>query len=116
MWEIASGKPFLITEFYAKGADSKMPNRGGAGWVVKTQKDRGLFFEHFCLGLMEHPGCVGFHWFKYMDDDPTEKHKDPAKISNKGLLNHRYEKYVELHEAMKHFNLRGYSTLEFLSG
>ena len=37
-----SGKPILVTEWYAKGMDSGMANQGGAGWVVKTQRDRGL--------------------------------------------------------------------------
>lgn len=30
-WVKWSGKPFMITEFYAKGVDSGMPNHSGAG-------------------------------------------------------------------------------------
>jgi hypothetical protein len=39
----------MITEFYAKGEDSGMGNTGGAGWLVKTQKDRGTFYQNFIL-------------------------------------------------------------------
>mmetsp|Transcript_13669 Transcript_13669/g.26792 ORF Transcript_13669/g.26792 Transcript_13669/m.26792 type:complete len:476 (+) Transcript_13669:75-1502(+) len=111
MWVETSGKPFLITEFYAKGMDTKLPNKGGAGWVVKTQEARGAFFESFALGLMEHPGCVGYHWFKYMDDHPAEK-KSRVAISNKGLLSSQYEIYEDLHASQKMVNTHGYAILE----
>jgi len=69
MWANESGKPFLVTEFYAKAEDTGMPNTDGAGWLVKTQEDRARFFENFTLGLLTHPGSVGFHYFKYIDKD-----------------------------------------------
>mmetsp|Transcript_3023 Transcript_3023/g.4650 ORF Transcript_3023/g.4650 Transcript_3023/m.4650 type:complete len:494 (-) Transcript_3023:277-1758(-) len=113
MWTTAARKPFLITEFYAKGMDTKLPNKSGAGWVVKTQKDRGIFYEHFVLGLMEHTGCVGFHWFKFMDDWP--KNSEKAKmLSNKGILDSNFTPYVELARSQAELNKEGYSILEFL--
>ena len=61
MWERESAKPVLITEWYAKAADSGLPiNKGGAGFAVKSQKDRARFYEHFTLGLLKIPGCVGW--------------------------------------------------------
>ncbi|UCF16950.1 MAG: hypothetical protein JSW59_05715, partial [Phycisphaerales bacterium] len=70
MWIRESGRPFMITEFYAKGQDSGLPNNTGAGWLVETQKDRGRFYQHFTLGLLESKSCVGWHWFKYRDNNP----------------------------------------------
>ena len=52
MWVKESEKPFMITEWYAKGVDSGLANTSGAGWLVKTQKDRARFYHNFSLGLM----------------------------------------------------------------
>ena len=49
-------KPFIVTEWYAKGMDSGMANTTGAGFVVKTQADRGRFYQNFTLGLLESGG------------------------------------------------------------
>lgn len=107
MWERESGRPFLITEWYAKGVDSGLPNTTGAGWLVKTQADRGAFYQNFTMTLLESPGCVGWHWFKYIDNDPAAKNVDPSNIdSNKGILSNRYEPYEPLLQAMKALNDR----------
>lgn len=114
MWERESGKPVIITEWYAKGADSGLANTGGAGWLVKTQRERGLFYENFTLGLLESKACVGWHWFKYMDNDPADTKADPSnRDSNKGLLNNRYEPYPPLLESMKRINERAYGLVDY---
>jgi hypothetical protein len=114
MWERESGKPILITEWYAKGMDSGMANRGGAGWVVKTQRDRGQFYQNFTLALLESKVCVGWDWFKYMDNDPSDTGADPSnRDSNKGILSSRYESYEPLLQAMKQLNERTYSLVEY---
>jgi len=113
MWAEASKRPFIITEFYAKGEDTKMPNRQGAGWIVQTQRDRGLFFQNFVLALMEQPKCVGFHWFKYMDDDPDIK-KQKQYGSNKGILDYNFNEYVDMIEEFKKITLNGYRLVGFL--
>jgi hypothetical protein len=77
MWLSHAQKPFIITEWYAKAEDSGMANTGGTGWLVHTQKDRGLFYQNFTLTLLSHSGCVGWHWFKYADNDPDAKGVDP---------------------------------------
>jgi hypothetical protein len=104
-WLQWSGKPFIITEWYAKGMDSGMSNISGAGFTVKTQADRGRFYQNFTLALLKHPGCVGWHWFKYMDNDPTNKKTDPSnRDSNKGFVSYLYDPWTDLLEAMKQVN------------
>lgn len=113
MWAKEAGKPFLITEWYAKAEDSGMANNSGAGWLVKTQRDRGLFYENFSLGLLASKDCVGWHWFKYIDNDPTDVRADPSnKDSNKGILNNRYEPYTPLLDSMKALNQRSYALID----
>jgi len=115
MWEREAGKPVLITEWYAKGMDSGLSNMGGAGWVVKTQRDRGRFYENFALGLLESKVCIGWDWFKYMDNDPDDTGADPSnRDSNKGILSNRYEPYDPLLEAMKELNERTYTLVAYL--
>jgi hypothetical protein len=113
MWVRESGRPFLITEWYAKGMDSGMANTSGAGWTVKTQADRGRFYENFTLGLLEARGCVGWHWFKYGDNDPTDTKADPSNTdSNKGIVSNRYVPYAPLLESMKRINERAYGVID----
>jgi hypothetical protein len=89
LWE-AADKPFLVTEFYTKAKDSGLNNINGAGWLVDTQNDRSLFFENFALQLMASKSCVGWHWFKYIDDDGA----------NKGVFDGSYHSYTMLQESM----------------
>lgn len=109
MWARESGKPVIITEWYAKGADSGMGNTGGAGWLVRTQQDRGTFYQHFTLGLLESRDCVGWHWFRYADNDPNDKSVDPSnRDSNKGIVTAKYVPWQPLLDAMKSLNNRAY--------
>ena len=116
-WDAWSGKPFMITEFYTKGEDSGLPNAQGSGWRVLSQKDRAAHYQNFVLTLLRSISCVGWHWFKYQDNDPTDTTADPSnRDSNKGMLDNRYEVYRELVEAMKAVNERRYGLMEqFLS-
>ena len=116
MWTERSGKPVLITEWYAKAEDSGMGNTGGAGWIVKTQADRGAFYQNFTLGLLRSKTCVGWQWFKYIDNDPANTKADPSnRDSNKGILNDRYEPYPPLIEAMKALNERAYTLEDYFA-
>ncbi len=114
MWEREARRPFLITEWYAKGMDVPgLANVSGAGWVVKTQRDRGLFYENFTLSLLESRGCVGWHWFKYIDNDPDDKKADPSnRDSNKGIVSNRYEPYGDLLASMKRINTHTYRLVD----
>ena len=102
-------KPFIITEFYTKGMDSGLANTTGAGFTVQTQQERGYAYQHFVLGLLESGNCVGWHWFRYQDNDPTAKGVDPSNLdSNKGLVDNEYNLYKPLADAMKELNINAY--------
>jgi hypothetical protein len=114
-WERESGKPFLVTEYYAKGEDSGMPNRTGAGWLVHTQDDRGLFYENFVLALLASRACVGWHWFKYQDNDPDDPHAEASnKDSNKGIVDRFYKPYAPLLARMRDLNRKMYGISDAL--
>ncbi|MDB5205490.1 MAG: hypothetical protein JWR72_565 [Flavisolibacter sp.] len=113
-WEAWSGKPFIITEWYTKGEDSGMPNYSGAGWIVRTQKDRGAFYQNFTLALLESKNCVGFHWFKYQDNDPSNLKTDPSnRDANKGIVTLGYVPYKDLVDKMQELNKNVYSLIDF---
>ncbi len=104
-WEKWSGKPFLITEWYTKGEDSGLNNETGAGWLVKTQKDRGYFYQNFVLDLLKSKNCVGWHWFTYQDNDPNNLKTDSSnRDSNKGIVDSNLNHYEPLLKQMKIIN------------
>jgi hypothetical protein len=116
-WHQWSGKPCLVTEFYVKAVDSGLPNTTGAGWLVKTQADRGAFYQNFTLALLESKTCVGWHWFKYRDNDPTDPKAEASnRDSNKGIVNLRGIPYDPLLDAMRGLNTRVYSLIELFDG
>lgn len=113
-WREWTGKPFIITEFYTKGMDAGLANTTGAGYTVHTQKDRGYAYQDFCLALLESKNCVGWHFFKYQDNDPTAKGVDPSNIdSNKGIVNNEYQYYNDLMKLMQQLNRRVYSLIKY---
>jgi hypothetical protein len=113
-WAAWTGKPFIVTEYYTKGEDSGMPNQSGAGWIVKTQRDRGLFYQNYNLALLESKNCVGWHYFKYQDNDPTATGVDPSNTdSNKGIVNNLYEVWTPMTELMKELNTHVYSIINY---
>ena len=97
-----SGTPFIITEWYAKGMDvqkkdPRLTNESGAGFTVRTQKDRGYFYHNYTLKLMECKGCAGFDWFKMWDNDPDNLKTDLSnRNTNKGIYDNDYQEYTEL--------------------
>jgi hypothetical protein len=108
-WSTWSGRPVMITEWYAKGDDSGLPNRTGAGWTLATQEERGWFYQHFALAMLESKHCVGWHWFKYIDNDPLDTKVDPSnRDSNKGIVTSSYEPYAPLLSAMRKLNFQVY--------
>ena len=113
-WGKWTGKPFIITEYYTKGEDSGMPNQSGAGWIVKTQRDRGYFYQNYNLALLESKSCVGWHYFKYQDNDPTAKGVDPSNTdSNKGIVNNFYEVWTPMMDLMKELNTQVYHLIQY---
>lgn len=113
-WRTHLRKPVIVTEFYAKGADSGFANTTGAGWLVPTQRDRARFYQHFLLAMLESRQCVGWDWFKYMDNDPEDASTDPSnRDSNKGLVNNRYQPYADLAGGMREFNREIYPLIDY---
>lgn len=113
-WASWSSKPFFITEYYTKAEDAGMPNISGAGWLVKTQEDRGIHFQNFGLELLRAKNCVGWHWFRYQDNDPNDLTADPSNNdSNKGLVTTRYKVYEKLAVKMKKLNDNKYALFKY---
>lgn len=112
----STGRPFVITEFYAKGMDSGMNNRSGAGWTVKAQADRGAFYQNFTLALLEHPACIGWHWHRYRDNDPGDpRSKRFNEESNKGFVNLDFRPYRPLTRAAAEICTQAYPLADFFS-
>lgn len=113
-WATWSGKPFIITEWYTKGEDSGLPNNTGAGWNVRTQADRGNFYQNFCIELVRSKSCVGWHWFKYQDNDPLNLKTDISnRDSNKGLVDSNYTGYLPLLQKSKELNDNVWNLIRF---
>lgn len=102
-WTKVTGKPILISEFYAKAQDSGLKNHGGAGFILETQNDRGLFYQNFILNTVVHPSVIGWHWHRYLDDQNEEK------SVNKGLVRLDFRPYEEAIEPMNQMNLMIYA-------
>lgn len=113
-WMSWDDKPIIITEFYTKGMDSGLENNSGAGWIVKTQEERGIHYQNFCLKLLQQKNCVGWHWFRYMDNDPTDLSADPSNNdSNKGIVDNAYNTYTQLAKHMQTLNINRYQLIEY---
>lgn len=108
-WPTWSGdKPFLISEWYAKGDDSGYENVQGAGMVVKTQADRGRFYQNFLLRLLESKSCVGSFWHTYRDA------KEVPVGSNKGFVSVSFKPYTDLINLAGDINTAKYGLIDFL--
>ena len=108
--------PFMVTEFYAKSSDTydNLASKDGAGFYVKTQADRGLFYQNYTLRLLEAKNCVGWQWFQYTDNDPAANATDTtSRDSNKGIVNNRHEEYTELTDDMIIINKNAYKLIEY---
>ncbi len=124
--------PLMVTEFYTKAVendgsfddpDDPLKNTRGAGWVVRTQQDRGDFYQNFTLRLLETKSFVGWQWHQYLDDDDSpeviyvggkpdetgQNWRDQSNIdANKGIVNNWHEPYEELCDSMAEINLNAY--------
>jgi hypothetical protein len=112
LWRAQADKPFLVTEFYARGMDSGLPNTTGAGWVVATQRERGLFYQNFCLGLLEDPQCVGWQLFQYQDNDPENASAELSnRTSNKGIVDLHFAEWAPYLDEVQRLNRSAYSLI-----
>ncbi len=96
-----SGRPLMITEFYAM---QDMPIvESGAGWLVLDQASRGLFYQNFVSTLAETGYVVGWHWFKFQDD----------ANGNKGIVDESGNLYTELLNEMQQMNSQLYDFIDY---
>lgn len=110
-WSELAKRPILITEWYAKGEDSGLDIKKGAGFLVKTQKDRAMFYENYTMGLLMNKNVIGWNWFRYIDDGPF---KTKGNSSNKGYLAIDFSPYSELMKSMKAINRISYDLQKYL--
>ncbi len=109
-WYRWSGKPLINAEWYVKGMDactpeSELTNEAGVGWTVETQKERGDYYQSFVLSMLESKVFVGWHWYRYMDNDPQYKNNHSSNInSNKGIVDRNYEYQEEFLSYVKTMN------------
>ncbi len=109
MWAQQASKPFLLSEFSTKALDSGIPDVLAYAWTVKTQRDRGLYYQNFTLALLESKNCVGWHWFKLRDSDP----EDGMKKFNAGIMDVNYRPYLPMLNEMYKINHNVYNLVEY---
>ena len=113
-WSEAMGKPVMLTEWYAKAEDAPgLANTNGAGWLVHTQEDRALYYQHFLLAALETPSLVGVHYFKYLDDPKESKALDSAGGANKGLYTADGQPWEALLRRAEAVNTQVYGLIDF---
>lgn len=110
MIENYSQKPYIITEFYAKADDMEgdYDNAEGAGWYVKDQAARGVYYENFVLRQLETDNCVGWYWFQYIDYVSSA-----TKGSNKGIVSTTHKEYTEVTSRMEGINKNVYGLIRY---
>jgi hypothetical protein len=106
-------KPFIISEFYTKGDDcyyngAKYSNIEGGGWLVRTQRDRGKFYQNFCLHLLQENNCVGWVHFEYNDE-----YSSSGNASNKGIVSLEYEPYEVFLSCMRQLNVNTFALIDY---
>ncbi len=102
-WLEAAGKPCVVGEFYTKNVNYYNDDQSGAGWYVKTDKERGYFYQNTCLELLKSKQFIGWHYFRFEDN----------KDSNKGIITTDNRLYEDMGELMKELNLQVYEICEF---
>ena len=77
-----TGKPVLVSEFYAMQYSGMSDVGGGAGFRVRNKLGRGRFYQNFVTQMLQGKNTVGFQWFKYQDDANCNKEivPDPARL------------------------------------
>ena len=119
LWNICTygDLPFMVTEFYAKAIENEgdlQHTDTSAGWLVETQSDRGYFYQNFTLRLLECKNAIGWHWFQYLDCDPTGTQTDvSSKDSNKGIYSNTHNEYHDLTDKMIEINKNVYELINY---
>lgn len=112
-WYNWSGKPVMFAEWYVKGNDSGLPNKSGVGWEVKTQKQRGYYYQMTCISLIQSKVSVGWQWFRYMDNDPDAGETGSNVDSNKGVVKVNFDQYTDFLDVMQQLHDNTYRLCRF---
>jgi hypothetical protein len=105
-WAAVSGRPILNSEWYAMRPVRPELEVKGAGFRVRSDTDRGSFYQNLCLGMLANPNCVGWHWFKYAGDDAD---------CRRGFVDERIQLHTPMTERMRQLNRQVYSLRAYLS-
>ena len=118
-------KPFIITEFFAKGEDACVGVAAGMtnnlntiSPVVKTQADRGKFYQNYTLRLLSCKNVAGWLWFMYTEATPgdgTSKYLNDT-YSNMGLYSNDHVPYTVFAEYVTELNQNKYNIAMFFDG
>lgn len=100
-----SGRPIMITEFSAQSWET-IPRKGRDAWIVKSQEDRGIFYQNNLLAAYQSPSIIGTLWFAYYDF---------GQDANYGIINAEGEPYTECLKLMKQVNDQRYDLIDYLS-
>ena len=98
--------PCLVTEFYIKDIHFASGTQEGAGWYVNNQTDRGRWYQNTCLQLLHNPCFVGWQYFRFMDNNN----------SNKGMVSDKREEYTDMTRYMEELNSQVYRLIDFFDG
>lgn len=104
--EWTNDHPCLVTEFYIKDIHFASGTQEGAGWYVNNQTDRGRWYQNTCLQLLRNPCFVGWQYFRFMDNNN----------SNKGMVSAQREEYTDMTRYMEELNLQVYRLIDFFDG
>ncbi len=104
-WERWSGRPIFITEFSAQSWET-IARKARDAWIVKTQEDRGKYYQNLMLSALQNKNCVGTLWFCFRDfgDD-----------ANYGIVNKDNVPYEAFLEYVRPINLNRYALMDTLA-
>ncbi len=99
-----TGKPILVSEFYASARDNRSGNKNSHGVfpLVATQRDRAATARRTLEEVARLPYVLGADWFQYTDE-PTHG-RDDGENYNFGLVDIDDRPYEELTAAFAGFD------------
>ncbi|QOV87617.1 hypothetical protein [Humisphaera borealis] len=113
---------YVSSDMYAKGVDSGMANTSGYGYTVKTQADRGAYYQQMMLSVLGSAHGVGASWISLIDNDLSDPVPEPTnQNSNKGLMTVQYpltqnaNPYKPLTDRIRDVNLNLYPLSAYLT-
>jgi hypothetical protein len=116
----AADMPWVSSDMYVKAVDSGMPNNTGYGYTVKTQADRGAYYQQMLLSVLGSAHGIGASWLVLQDNDlsnPEPTNQD----SNKGLMTVHYpltygdNPYKPLTDRINNLNRNLYPLADYLT-